>query len=489
MKKNIHVIIIFICIFYIPNLLYGQEPLSPCENIINQLCTVNLSNPIPGLKTDSVNGTDYIIYGKVPAPAEYKDVLYGKDPNRNCDNLDPDSTYCLDNTEQLRFSAFFPDSISGSKITCPLPTILMFHPGSFLECPNYQQQRMEVICRELAKRGFIVFSFEYRRGVLIDNRFDPTGIFTYVSAQQILGVYRACQDIRGAIRSVIHMQRNKNQFNYFGGEFNIDTNNLFLGGMSAGSIMAMNAAYYQRQGQMDSSYPGAGSVLGDLDAPFYVGDTTINYIPKIKGVLSMWGGMAIHKTMGNNPESFFNGLGYIPPLIAFHGRNDNIFPYDSASIYHSPDSSRSKKVNFNIVRNCLVNGSIYQVDINKDSIDAIAIGPDSLWRIFKNRQIPVEVYLDCEMEHGLDECDTCTTNSFFMSDFGTGYDTADEVYAYIAGRTATFFVAVLNGIAINLGRSRFVECENKRKKCDTADNSTCGYPIGDEDNAFNTLCN
>lgn len=136
-----------------------------------------------------------------------------------------------------------------------------------------------------------------------------------------------------------------------------------------------------------------------------------------------------------------------------------------------------------------MNGSINQVDINKDSIDAIAIGPDSLWSIFKSRQVPVEVYLDCEMGHGLDECDTCTNNSFFMSDFGTGYDTADEVYAYIAGRTATFFVAVLNGIAINLGRSRFVECENKRKKCDTADNSSCGYPAIDENKPIDDFCN
>lgn len=485
MKHTLKGILLAVFLFPLSFIVYAQwEPPLNCNNIINQLCNINLSNPISGLKIDSVNGSDFIVYGTVPAAAGYKDVLYANDPNRNCDNLDINTTYCLTNSNQLRFSVYYPDSISGIKITCALPVILLFHGGSFFECPSYRQTRIETVCREFAKRGFIALSCEYRRGVWVDNRKNPEGFFTYVSAQQILGVYRACQDIRGLIRSIIHMQRNPGSFDYFGEEFNIDTSNIFLGGMSAGSIMAMNAAYYQRQGQIDSAYPGASTVMGDIDAPYYVGDTTINFIPKIKGVLSMWGGMAIHKTMGSNPGSFFNGLPYIAPMIAFHGKNDDIFPTGMANIYHSPDAKPSYPVNFNIEQNCLVNGTQYVLDDDLPllTIDAVGIGPDSIWSIFKSRGIPMEVYFDCEMEHGLDEGGT------FQSDFGTGLGTDTQVYAYIAGRSATFFVAVMNGIAPNLGRSRFVECENERKKCNTADDAGCSYSVSDEDIGLVDLC-
>ena len=66
----------------------------------------------------------------------------------------------------------------------------------------------------------------------------PTGI-GYTTAQQILAIYRACQDGRGAIRSIIKYEtvgwgHDANNVNY---PWHIDINKIFVGGVSAGSVI------------------------------------------------------------------------------------------------------------------------------------------------------------------------------------------------------------------------------------------------------------
>lgn len=63
------------------------------------------------------------------------------------------------------------------------------------------------------------------------------------------------------------------------------------------------------------------------------------------------------------------------------------------------------------------------------------------------------------------------------SDFGTGLTNSTDVGRYIAQRGATFFQAVMNGITGSLNRDVFIECENKRVKCNTPDNPvSCDTP-------------
>ena len=90
--------------------------------------------------------------------------------------------------------------------------------------------------------------------------------------------------------------------------------------------------------------------------------------------------------------------------------------------------------------------------------------------------ISSELYLDCQMAHGLD-CDYtdpgCTIP--FQSDFGTGLTNDAEVYDYICGRAATFFQSVIGGTASILTHTKFVECANYRVTCDpTPNDNHCG---------------
>lgn len=79
------------------------------------------------------------------------------------------------------------------------------------------------------------------------------------------------------------------------------------------------------------------------------------------------------------------------------------------------------------------------------------------------------------MKHGLDD-----DGPGVSSDFGTGLTTRDSVFNYIAARTTTYFVAILTNKVDDLGLSRFVDCENKRIKCDTTNASTCGSGYDEE---------
>lgn len=441
-----------------------------CKNISGSYCKTDLSNAIPGLVLDSLTGDKTVVYGKrSKSTFYYKDVTYANDPNRVCDTLNPLLSYCSDNPENLTYSVYYPDSLNGSKITCPLACIVLFHGGSFYECSSQDNYGIVVLSHELAKRGFVVFDPEYRTGVLEDPRVAPTG-YNYLSAQQVLAIYRGCQDVRGVLRNIIYRERvNKN-----GGGFDIDTNKIFLAGISAGSILALNAAYCERQGQIDSAYEFPDRVLGDVDAPYYIGDTSINYFSKIKAVLNMWGNIAIPKNFRDYPADYLAANTNIPALISFQGLNDNIVNIGQQYLYFSADSLGGKrKTNYNTERNCLVLGNSFSLDTDVNTADAIGLGADPLYQMLRSRGIATEEYVDSDMKHGMDRCDTCTDSSFFKSDFGTGLKAEWDVYSYIAGRAASFFSSVMNNIATKLITTRFVDCENRRTKCKIQDDNAC----------------
>ena len=439
--------------------------------IISSFCNTDLTNPITGLKIDSVIN---ISYGKGTGIS--MDVLYHDNACPPSNEAPP--TTCTDGYDAMKYDVYFPDSLNNKIIDyseCGFPAIVMFHGGSFDECSDKDNHGIKYICIQMALRGFIVFNVEYRRGVLLDGRppINPLFQFRNISAQQILTIYRGSQDVRGFLRSMIYKQQTNNN----GGRFKIDENKIFLGGISAGSLIAMNAAYYERQGQIDSAWPGASTVLGDIDQDYYVGDTNINFIPKIKGVLDMWGVIGMHKSLYNSPQNFFNGNTNTPPIIAFQGDDDNIFAFRKTKLYFSPDSSAADGINYNIERNCLVYGTQFQIDddLPTPHHDACAFGAQGIYEIFKtNLHRPAELYLDCTMGHGMD------TGTPFDSDFGTGYTNQDAVYGYIAARATTYFVAILYNKVNALDRSRFVECRNNRIKCDTADAASCSYTLGQE---------
>ena len=443
------------------NKLYAQEE-SQCDSVPYK-CKWDLRDSI---YTDIavLKDNDARVYGV--SSTGFKDVNY----MLTKDNCDQANDSCSGDPNILKYNVYYPEYHDYAG--CKLPCVIIFHGGAFTECSNFNTPQIREIANEFAERGYVVFDVEYRRGVITDNNLTVSGsgpLVTYTSAQQQLAIYRAAQDARGAIRSIIKRQQ-KHDDDFPGDPYQIDINNIFIGGISAGSLIAMLTAYYPRQTMIDSIFPGVKNVLGDIDADYYYGNPNYDYLPKIKGVMNMWGGMSLPLNFVNNPQNFFAGNGHIPSLISFAGDNDETFYPDSQYIYFAPPGG--SKGFLSSEARCLVQNGPYILPDNGATVkDLYAIGSRYIHKFLTAISVPSELYIDCDMEHGLDETDGPT----FDSDFGTGYHTENETLRYMVQRTTTYFQAVMKGIAGSLGTKHFTECENYRRKCNTDDNH-CGTP-------------
>jgi acetyl esterase/lipase len=439
--------------------LFSQEP---CDSTPAN-CAWNLKvNLFTGL-----NGVDSRLdrsYKASTLPIGSKDVVYTHEEDvTNCTDppADPPGYDCLNASASLKYDVWYPknhlyDPDNGG---CPLPAVILFHGGGYQECPAKEGGLMEILCKEFASRGFVAFNVEYRRGRVKDDGF--------VSVQQQLSIYRAAQDARGAIRSFIKRQRNHNS-EFPNDPYQIDTTKIFIGGVSAGGIIADLASWYNPT-KIAQVFPTDSPVtfedaLGSINADYYYGESNIDYRSAILGVLNCWGGIPVPSNLKGTPETFFSSS-LVTPVIAFHGKKDNVIPFDEAiyskDIKFSPNTMPHAP--FNSSNECLITGPV--------SLENTASTPDlyfgsslDMYNIAKHYNKLAELYIDCNMKHGIrDETQTY---------FGTGLSVNEDVGNYIVQRAATFFQAIMNNkTAGDIGPpSKFTDCENTRKKCDPPDN-------------------
>jgi hypothetical protein len=331
----------------------------------------------------------------------------------------------------------------------------LVHGGGFSDCGTLNADDMKTLCVDFAKHGFVVFNVEYRRGRVLDLVPPPPSIYT--SVQQEAAAYRAIQDVRGAIRSIILRQINHSLFSQ--DQYQIDINNIFVGGNSAGSVTTLAAAYYPDPNMIYSVFPTVGTytiqqILGDIDNDYYYASIVDvpNYQSHIRGVLNMWGSINLPTSYASNPTSFFSGLTNKPPVISFHGEHDPVFPPDASAIKFSP-TNITGHLPYNTSTYCLIN-SPYQLQGLASTADLIEIGSrgfyDNILTQF-NPKVPAELYIDCNMMHGLDkDCGGCPSDPtnltidkncnacVFDSEFGTGLVNREQVEGYIVQRTCVF---------------------------------------------------
>ncbi len=411
------------------------------------------------------NGT-IINYNDVSYQDDKVDLLsddyYPDEDDKSCTNRDD----CITETSSLYYYAYFPTGMDYTN--CKLPAIILFHAGGYSDCSNLKYE--DTLCYALARKGFIVFNVEYRRG-----RIKDAGTI-YTSAQQMLAIYRAIQDGRGAIRSIIKRQRNiaNNHFPY-----QIDTTKIFVAGQSAGATIANSLAYYRTQSMIDSVFPvppgemSISSALGPIDADYYYGDTSIDYQSSIKGLWSMWGGFPIPTVAGVavNEYNFLsqNGTKTLVPMIGFMGILDPVFPKKPTkqNIYYPPTTGHSKYTTENY---CLINSPFKVYEDNLNNYPAFRIEcTNDMYNMLKVHGIATLQYMDCMMGHGLTKEDT---SGICTSDFGVaGNLSTNQVNEYIAARAAFFFQSILNTTADSLaGTSKFISCEDYRHSPDSLNN-------------------
>lgn len=459
--------------------LFGNRVsiLPDCPSIT---CNLDLTTDNPPFSDINVRNYSYATTGTVDSAL--KDIKfyreYAKDNLADdCVHTDvlPDDYKCEeDPLASLIYDVYYPKKFNGVTIdytTCTLPVVIFAHSGGFSDCSSKDQPGISTYCIEFAKRGFICFSCEYRRGVQLDfvHR-------VYTSVQQEIAIYRACQDVRGAIRTIIQRHVTYN------GYFQIDVNSVFVGGNSAGSLAMLNAAYYSDPTLVYPIFPKLASssvsiqqALGPINANFYDCDSSLPYISNIRGIINLWGSISLPPLyyQNGNEYTYFSGNTNNPPVISFHGLNDDVFPVYWQDLKFAPPVGQETQ--FNSESRCLRTPS-FATDGNGSTVDLKNYGSLGLVsKVLQPLNVFFEVYIDCNMAHGLDK-----NGPDYASDFGTGAIDSTGTQIYIVKRAATFFQAILNGKANTLRDDStihkfFYDCANYRKKCQLINNdNNCG---------------
>ncbi len=190
------------------------------------------------------------------------------------------------------------DEYEGTGDTCTArPLIIWVHGGSFLSGSSTDAD-VSSLSSHFAKKGFVCASINYR-----------VGMSNIDSADAILAVIRGVQDLKAAIRFFYKDKKTTNTYK-------IDTNNIFIGGSSAGALTVDHAAYLTRDCQIvDAGYITEVNLtnMGGLEGV----SGNAGYSDKAKACISLCGALGKYGWMEAGDM----------PLCSMHGTSDNVVTY------------------------------------------------------------------------------------------------------------------------------------------------------------------
>lgn len=191
--------------------------------------------------------------------------------------------------EDLYLDVYTPNGDDNPK----RPLIIFAHSGGFIN-GSKDVDDMVAICDSFARKGFVTASIEYRKG------FDPLDA---ESAER--AAYRGLQDGKAAVR----------YFKENASFYDIDTNYIFFGGMSAGGFISLNVAYMDKEEERPESTYGGG-LVNDLECLDCAGND-FPHTSKVRAILDFWGG--VDDTLVIEPGDI--------PMMIMHGEHDETVPF------------------------------------------------------------------------------------------------------------------------------------------------------------------
>ncbi len=182
--------------------------------------------------------------------------------------------------------------------------VIVAHGGFFLSGSKTGADVVP-ICERLAKMGYVAISMEYRLGV---------NITADLSGPMTEAVMRGVQDGKAAVRFL------RKSVAADGNPYNIDANEIYIAGSSAGGYIALHMAYLDEMAELPSyvnlSNPGlTGELEGESGNPGYPSD--------VKAIVNICGAIGDTAWIHAGDE----------PALLFHGTNDQTVPYGSAMQY------------------------------------------------------------------------------------------------------------------------------------------------------------
>ena len=179
------------------------------------------------------------------------------------------------------------------------PVIIFAHTGSLFSGHN-ELDDVVALSISAAKRGYVAISMSYRLGINI--------LSTYSGER---AVYRAVQDGGAVIRYLRE----------FPEEFDINPDQIFMWGTSAGSLIALHLSYLDNEDRPDATYGGGGDP--DLGCPICEGNDYV-HDPKPNAIVSCWGAIG---------DLDWIDIDDNVPAIMFHGTADPVVPFNSGFPY------------------------------------------------------------------------------------------------------------------------------------------------------------
>ena len=246
-----------------------------------------LTSAFPVFSQEECDGYRYRYTGAFDGFAVDYDVPYGE--NFNVNFL----------PEELVVDVYTPEGDTQEA----RPLVVIAHGGFFLAGSN---DGLDVVplCEDLAQMGYVVASMSYRLGV---------NILGDLPSEFVKAVWRGVHDSRAAVRYFRHSVD-------YGNPWAIDTNRIYLGGVSAGGFIALHHAYVDEQSeipaQIDVTEVGMGGGLEGLSG-------NAGYSSSVNGVFNIAGALQ---------TSDFLDLGDNEPLFSIHGTEDETVPYGEGTI-------------------------------------------------------------------------------------------------------------------------------------------------------------
>lgn len=176
------------------------------------------------------------------------------------------------------------------------PLIIWAHGGSFVGGSKTDGD-VVALSQAFAKKGYVCASINYRLGL---TPFDSVGA--------VKAVLRAVQDMKASIRFFYKDKLTTDTYK-------IDTNNIFIGGSSAGAITALHTAYLDKSCEVNYYInPTDLNTLGGMEG--YSGNQC--YSSKVKGVVNLCGALGKYGWIQPGDVPFCSMHGTIDATVRYN---------------------------------------------------------------------------------------------------------------------------------------------------------------------------
>ena len=182
------------------------------------------------------------------------------------------------------------------------PIIILAHGGSFIEGngDRTNDPTVDSLCIRFAMRGYVTVSIDYRLTSYL-NMLNPD------TTLAITEVMQAISDGKAAIRFFVKDRATTNTYK-------IDTNNIFIGGNSAGAVLYMHVGYLDSLGECPADIQSIMLANGGFEG----NSGNAGYTTRSKAIINLAG--ALNSTSFVSPGD--------KPSVNCQGDADNVVPYN-----------------------------------------------------------------------------------------------------------------------------------------------------------------